>query len=71
MGVLVRAETEAEARRLAQTKAGNEGQGIYLGLGLSEDEVAEDVWLAPEWTDCAVLTGAGEPGVILVVEHRA
>jgi hypothetical protein len=34
MGVLVRAKTEAEARRLAQTKAGNEGQGIYLGLGL-------------------------------------
>jgi hypothetical protein len=25
------------------TKAGNEGQGIYHGLGLPEDEVAEDV----------------------------
>lgn len=64
-----RAETGADARRLAQTKAGNEGQGIYLGLGLPEDEVAENVWLASEWTDCEVLTAAGEPGVILVVRH--
>jgi hypothetical protein len=31
MDVLVRAETEADARRLAQTKAGNETQDIYLG----------------------------------------
>jgi hypothetical protein len=69
MSVLVRAKTEADARRLAQTKAGNEGQGVYLGLGLPEDEVAEDVWLTPEWTDCEVLTAAGEPVVILVVRH--
>jgi hypothetical protein len=71
MSVLVRAETEADARKLAQTKAGKEGQGIYLGLGLPEDEVAEDVWLAPEWTTCDELTAAGEPGVILVVRHGA
>ena len=69
MGVLVRAETEAEARRLAQTKAGNEGRGIYSGFGLAEDEIAEDVWLTPEWTSCDELTSTGEKGVILVVRH--
>ena len=69
MGALVRAEGEAEARRLAQNKAGNEGEGIYQRFGLIEDEVAENVWLAPEWTTCDVLTAAGEPGAILVVRH--
>jgi len=68
-GVLVRAETEAEARRLAQTKAGNEGRGIYSRFGLAEDEIAEDVWLTPEWTSCDELTSTGEKGVILVVRH--
>jgi hypothetical protein len=69
MGVLVRAETADEARELAQTKAGNEGQGICLQLGVPEDEVAENVWLSPEWTTCDELTAAGDPGVILVVRH--
>ena len=46
MGVLVRTETQADARRLAQGKAGNEGLGIYSRWGLDEDEVAEDVWLS-------------------------
>jgi hypothetical protein len=71
MGVLVRAESEAEARRLAQTKAGNEGQGIYSRLGLPEDDMAEDVWLKEGWTTCDELTPDGEPGVILVVRHGA
>jgi len=71
MAVLVRAETEADARGLAQTNAGNEGQGIYARWGLSEDELAEDVWLESEWTICNELTAEGDPGVILVVRHRA
>jgi hypothetical protein len=71
MRVLVRAASEGEARRLAQTKAGNEGRGIYQALGLSEDEIADDVWLTSSWTICEVLTSDGEPGVILVVHHSA
>jgi hypothetical protein len=71
MGVLVRAETEEDARRLAQTKAGFEGEGIYARLGLTEDEVAEKVWLAEKWTVCEELTPDGEAGVILVVRHGA
>lgn len=71
MGVLVRAETEEDARQLAQTKAGFEGEGIYARLGLTEDEVAEKVWLAEKWTACEELTPDGEAGVILVVRHGA
>lgn len=69
-GVLARAENEAEARRLAQAKAGNEGLGIYQKLGLPEDEVALNVWLDPAWTSCEVPEAAGEAGVILVVRHE-
>jgi hypothetical protein len=70
MGVLVRAKTEAEAHELAQTKAGNEGLGIYRKFGIDEDEVATSVWLTPELTTCDELTAAGAPGVILVVRHE-
>jgi hypothetical protein len=71
LGVLVRADREAEARQLAQTKAGNEGQGVYFRLGLVEDEMAEHVWLKPEWTSCEELAAEGESGVIMVVRHGA
>jgi hypothetical protein len=70
-GVLVRAETEADARRLAQTKAGHEGLGIYQKLGAPEGEVASDVWLDTAWTSCEVPEAAGEPGVILVVRQES
>jgi hypothetical protein len=69
-GLLVRAETEMDARQLAQAKAGHEGLGIYQKLGALEDEVATDVWLDPTWTSCDVPEAAGEPGVILVVRHE-
>jgi hypothetical protein len=69
-GILVRAETEADARRLANEKAGYEGRGVYLSLGVDEDEVAEDVWLDEKWTTCRELEAEGEPGVILVDRHE-
>jgi hypothetical protein len=68
--VLVRAETEADARQLAQVKAGHEGLGIYQKFGAPEDEIAADVWLDPAWTTCNVPEAAGEPGVILVVRQE-
>jgi hypothetical protein len=70
LGVLVRADSEVGARQLAQTKAGYEGQGVYLRLGLVEDEMAEDVWLKPDWTSCDELTREGDSEVIMVVRHR-
>jgi hypothetical protein len=65
-GVVVRAETEAEARRLAQTQAGFEGQGVYRLFGADEDESASDVWLDHAWTTCEEAGSDGESGVILV-----
>jgi hypothetical protein len=65
-GVLVRAENEVEARRLAQAQAGIEGQGVYRHLGAEEDELATDVWIDHGWTTCEALTDEGEPGAILV-----
>jgi hypothetical protein len=69
MGVVVRAETQAEARQYAQIKAGDEGRGIYQYWGLAEDEIAKDVWLTDEWTTCDELNAAGDPDVILVARN--
>jgi hypothetical protein len=66
---VVRAVDERQARGLAQSVSGNEGHGIYRAFGLAEDEVAADVWLRPEYTDCAPLLERGQPGVILY-DHR-
>jgi hypothetical protein len=71
MGVVVRAEDEARARKLAQGQAGDEGLGIYVRFGLPEDEVTADVWLDPEWTNCEDLAPDGEAGVILVDRREA
>jgi hypothetical protein len=64
--VVVRASSEERARQLAQGVAGNEGRGVYRGLGATEDEVAADVWLDPLYTECNELGARGEPGVIVV-----
>jgi hypothetical protein len=65
-GIVIRAATEEIARALAQSRAGNEGAGVYKKLGASEDELAENVWLDPEWTTCEELSTEGESSVILV-----
>lgn len=64
--VVVRAVTAAEARDFAHDVSGNEGLAVYGLLGLVEDEVAVNVWLRPEYTDCTPLEHDGEPGVIVV-----
>ena len=66
MGVVVRAADEGRARALAQSQAGDEGLGVYVRFGLPEDQLAPDVWLNPDWTNCDELTAEGEAGVILV-----
>jgi len=71
MGVVVRAKNEPTARAFAQAHAGHEGLGIYRDLGLSEDEVASDVWLDSTWTSCEELRPEGAAGVILIDRHEA
>jgi hypothetical protein len=66
LGLVVRAQDELAARALAQANAGHEGLGVYRELGLSEDELASDVWLDPAWTSCDELEIEGASTVILV-----
>ena len=70
-GVVVRAPCEGEARTLAQGQAGSEGLGIYVPLGCSGEEIADDVWLDPSLTACEPLDSDGPAGVILVDRRAA
>jgi hypothetical protein len=64
--VVVRAVDTEQARHFAHYVSGNEGRGVYRLLGLAEDEVAVNVWLRAEYTDCTPLLDFGELGVIVV-----
>jgi hypothetical protein len=64
-GLVIRAGTEAAARALARSQAGQEGLGIYRQFGLEEDEVAAEVWLDSAWTSCDELKPDGEAGVLV------
>lgn len=59
-GIVVRAETEAEARQLADSCAGDENDSVWY---VGPDQHA---WLCPSVTKCEELTPDGMPGVILV-----
>jgi hypothetical protein len=61
-GLVVRGESEVEARELAQGAAGNEGLGIYHALGCDDEETAVGVWLQPRYTACDVLRRRGQDG---------
>lgn len=56
-GLVVRAETEAEARRLASDT--------------DDMSATKAAWLDPALATCVVLTPEGEPGVILEDRHHA
>jgi hypothetical protein len=70
-GLVIRAATEAAARALAQSQAGQEGLGIYRQFGLEEDEAAANVWIDSAWTSCDELEPGGEAGVVLVDRREA
>jgi hypothetical protein len=65
-GLTVRAVDTEQARHFAHDVSGNEGRGVYRLLGLADDEIAVNVWLRAEYTDCTPLLVSGEPGVIVV-----
>jgi len=70
-GFVVRAESEGEARELAQGAAGNEGLGIYRALGCDDEETAVGVWLQPRYTTCDVLDAEGKTTVVLIDRRGA
>ena len=56
-GFVVRAETEEEARKFADKKAGDEN--------FSESPHTSNPWLDPKFTTCTYLSNDGEPGVVM------
>ena len=61
-GFVVKAETEADARALAQANGGDE-VGRYLPEG--ERHTAPQVWIDPSYTECIEVTTEGEQEIIL------
>jgi len=56
-GFVVRAETEEEARAMAEEEGGDENRAGYGHRRF--------VWRDPALTTCEELTQAGEPGVVM------
>ena len=70
-GIVVRAQSEAQARALAQGEAANEGLGIYRTLGYRHEAIAAGVWLDPTYTACDELEAGGPAGILLVDRREA
>lgn len=62
--LVVRAETEGDARRIASHAAGSEDEVSVPGLAL-RDRRSPSVWLDPDCTVCEELTCDGLPGIVL------
>ena len=62
-GVVVRAETEAQAREIAQERGADECRDGRFKL--------LDTWLDPEQTTCELLTGEGPAGLVMEDFHAA
>lgn len=55
-GFVVRAETEIDARKMADNAACDEN---------SEIDSIRSPWLSPDYSTCVELTAEGEPGIII------
>lgn len=64
-GFVVRAETEEEARKLAN-KAGGEETGEKMVIVEHIYQVGGDPWLDAKYSSCVELTADGKPEVIIV-----
>lgn len=61
-GFIVRANSEQEARKLADAEAGDENRGEFLNRQIAK---TKNPWLDENYTTCEELTGNGEEGVIM------
>ena len=52
-GLVIRAETEIQARQIAMENSGN------------ETDRYKDVWINSNYSTCQILTADGEPGLII------
>ena len=67
-GFIVRAETEAEARKIANENAGYENIGESLS---NKTANTKEPWLDEKYSTCIELTGSGEAGMIMEDFARA
>lgn len=71
-GFVIRAETEEEAREIAQANGGGETEDASKWALINGSfqkkpapEACKDVWLKPEYTSCTELLSDGPAGVVL------
>ncbi len=67
-GFVVRAETEAEARRMpirGKKHSRHDGTSFYMSETGDEIRGQVDVWTDRKYTTCTELTNEGEPGIII------
>jgi hypothetical protein len=67
-GFIVRAETEAEARKIASENAGEENRGEFLSKKTAN---AKTPWMDEKYSTCIELTCDGEAGMIMKNFARA
>lgn len=72
-GFIVRAETEAEARKIANENAGDENRGDENRGEFLNSKTAntKTPWLDKNYSTCIELTGNGEAGMIMEDFARA
>ena len=66
--IVVRAETEIEARKIAQKDSADESRGEFLGGKISNTTAP---WLDSKYSICDELTSNGESGTIIVDVSQA
>lgn len=66
-GFIIRADTETEARHLAQTSS---HAGDEVGWP-SRTENSLPAWTDPKYSTCVVLDVEGDPGVVMTDYHSA
>ncbi|GAG23345.1 unnamed protein product [marine sediment metagenome] len=67
-GFIVRAETEAEARKHADENAGDENRAEFLNTKTAN---TKNPWLDEKYSTCVELNGDGEAGMIMQDFARA
>ena len=66
-GFVIRANTEDDARRIADENMGDEGRGVFLG---SVTAKTKNPWLDSRYSTCEILSDVGEEGVV-IEDHRS
>lgn len=67
-GFVVRAETEEDARKIADKNAGGENRGEFMDRRIAN---TNHPWLYAKYSTCEELTADGEAGMILRDFHAA